>query len=457
VNIRESISKHKLASIFVIGILIRIVLMPISAHPYDVYSWYDVSTRILKNGPLSLQGFPPLWYHYMMVPVAYSFSWLSGISSSGVIPVTSLPLALNFYSSYNVQYVPGLLFDTVVKFPFLISDIMVAFLLYKIVAELTKSKGLAEKAAFLWFLNPFVIWISAVWGTWDTLPAFTSLVAFYFLLKKKIVFSAVFIALGVALKLYPVLFLVPIGIYLLKSSSVEDKWKNCLKFFSVFAMATFLLFLPYLGTIASSFSSYFVQNPSTSGAITNPISYPVGFGLSYWSIYLLNRLINLPVTAGFVSLASTVSIILVALALGIVYWKTSKIAFEKSVYNLVLVLLLPLFALFLSYRQICEQYFIWAIPFLIILLIGNRIKPVYFWAASIVALLYALLNLPFPFFFLPLAPWYTNSLVGMVHAFWAIESARIVTLSALGCIFSILLVLIIMNLMKTKDSRKAKI
>ena len=70
-------------------------------------------------------------------PVAYSYDWLAGIFSTGTIPMASLPSALNFYPAYNIQYVPG-----------------IAFLLYTIVEELTKNKGLAEKAAFLWFLNP---------------------------------------------------------------------------------------------------------------------------------------------------------------------------------------------------------------------------------------------------------------------------------------------------------------
>jgi hypothetical protein len=87
-------------------------------------------------------------------PVAYSYDWLAGIFSTGVIPMASLPSALNFYPAYNIQYVPGMLFNSVVKIPFLISDVALAFLLYKIVEELTKNKGLAEKAAFLWFLNP---------------------------------------------------------------------------------------------------------------------------------------------------------------------------------------------------------------------------------------------------------------------------------------------------------------
>ena len=405
---------------------------------------------ILKNGPLTLQGFPPLWYHYMMIPIAYSYSWLAGIFHTRAIPMSSLPSALNFYPSYNIQYVPGMLFNFVAKIPFLISDIAIAFLLYKIVGELTKNKGLAEKAAFLWFLNPFVIWISAGWGMFDTLPALFSLAAFFFLLKKRYALSAVCLSIGVALKLYPALFLVPVAVYIFKLSPVEDRWKNSWKFFSVFTATTVLLFLPYLGMVESFFTSYFVSNPSTSGAVANQVTNPVAFGLSYWSLYQLNRLLNFPITAGFVSFVSTASIVLVAVALGLVYWRTVKMTFQRSAYDLALVMLLPVLALFLSYRIIAEQFFVWALPFLVLLCVGGRVKGAFYWAASIVALLYAVLNCPLPFFFLPLAPHYDGILLDMVHAIWTVESLRIVALALLGCVFSILLVVMLFQLARTR-------
>ena len=190
--------------------------MPFSAHPFDVYVWYDISMGIIRNGPFSIHLFPPLWYDYMMVPVAYAYNWLAGLFSVQAISIASLPTALNFYPSYNIQYVPGILFNSVVKFPFLISDIIATLLLYKTVQELTKDKGLAEKAAMFWFMNPFVIWISAGWGMWDTLPALFSLAAFFLLLRKRTMLSAVCLSLGVASKLYPALFLVPIAVYLFK-------------------------------------------------------------------------------------------------------------------------------------------------------------------------------------------------------------------------------------------------
>jgi hypothetical protein len=446
-QIRNILSNHKLASIIVAGIIIRAILIPISAHPFDVYVWYQLSSNILKNGALSLQAFPPLWYHYTMIPIAYTYEWLSRAFSIGAIPMTSLPSTLDFYPSYNIQYVPGPLFNSIVKFPFLISDILITLLLYKIVETFTKNKGLAEKAALLWFLNPFVIWISAGWGMWDTLPALFSLVAFYLLLKRKTAFSAVFLSLGVASKLYPALFLVPIAIYIFKTSDIGEKWKEITKYFSVFSVSSLLLFLPYFGMIAG-FYSFFIPNPATTAIVTDPVVDPLGFGLTYWSVYLLNRLFKLPVTAEFISIASLFSVILVAACLILTYWKISKLTFQKPTVDLALVMLLPLLALFLSYRFICEQWLVWILPFLIILCVVGRVKWKFYWGVSAVALLYVFLNCPLPFFFLPLAPWLENSLLGMVYAFWAVEPLRIILLALLGCVFSIILFLVLLKLVK---------
>ncbi|NLB76071.1 MAG: DUF2029 domain-containing protein [Crenarchaeota archaeon] len=435
---------HKLVCILSVGLVIRVLLMPISAHSFDVYAWYQNANDLLTNGIFSLQDFPPFWYHYLMVPVAYSYDLFAGVLPSwvGAVPMVSLPAALDFYPAYNVEVVPGLLFNFIVKFPFLISDVLLALLLYKIVGALTGNNGLAEKATFLWFLNPFVIWISAGWGMWDTLPALFSLVAFYFLLKKKYALSGVALSIGVALKLYPLLFLVPIIIYLFKAYISGERRNSLLKFFGSFFGCSALIFLPYIDRSISFFSDFFLF----SAAAIDPVVEPLGFGLSYWSLFLLNRLFNLTITADFVSTMAVFSVLLVAVFVGVVYWRISKFSFKKPVFDLNLAFLLSLCALFLSYRVVCEQFFIWLIPMLIILYISGKVRGALYWGISLVALVYCLLNLPVPFFFLPLAPWIGNNLLSVVYAIWPLDSLRIIFLAIFGCLFSIILFYILSKL-----------
>ncbi len=452
-TLRSFIINHKLASIIIAGTLVRLILIPIFAHPFDVYAWYSLSQDILKNPTFNIYNFPPLWYHYIMTPIAYFYDWLSNIFSTGAIPMASLPSALNFYPSWDVQYVPGILFNSVAKIPFLFSDIAITVLLYKIIQE-WKNKELAAKAALLWFINPFVIWISAAWGMWDTLPALFSLASIFFLLRKRITLSAVCLSLGVAAKIYPILFLIPIAIYISKTNKPEIKRRVLMKFLTTFMAVSILIFLPYFGIIANIITGKVTPGFAASGITFNPVVEPVGFGLTYWSLNLLNRLFYLPEAEVLASYASVVSIALVAASLAITYWVIYRMKFQKPTVDLPLVMLLPVLALFLSYRVICEQWFVWAIPLLIILWAQGQVKAAYYWAASFVALLYAVLNCPLPFFFLPLAPWYTDTLLEMVYAFWKIETLRVLLTVVLGIIFSILMVLILLKLAKPLFTNK---
>jgi uncharacterized membrane protein len=424
--------------------------MPISAHPFDMYVWYEDSQRIIANGPLYLQGFPPLWYHYLMIPVAYLYSGLSAILPTGTIPMSSLPSALDFYPAYHISVVPGMLFNFIVKIPFLISDILVALLLYKIVGEYTGKKSLAQVAAILWLLNPFVIWISASWGMWDTLPALFSLAAMYLLIKRRFALSAVSLSLGVATKLYPAIFLVPLIFYIYKTSNPTVRKKDLSKFVGVFFAASLLLFLPYLGTAANFVADFFMLGSGGTVHTIIPIG-PFTFGLTYWSpIAYLN------LDSAAIQFVSVASLALFVGTLMLVYWRSSKFTFKNPVLDLSMAMLFCTAALLLSYRIICEQWIIWAIPFLVILCVDRRIPKTVFAGMSAFALLYAMLNCPLPFFFLPLTPGATDTLLGMVYFIWWQESTRVWVLAISACVFSLLLFLSVVHLSwkSLKESRK---
>jgi Predicted integral membrane protein len=426
--------------------------MPLSAHPFDMYVWYNDSKSILANGPLYLEGFPPLWYHYLMIPVAYLYSGLSQILPSGTIPMASLPSALDYYPAYNISVVPGMLFNFIVKIPFLISDTLIALLLYKIVGEFTGKKALAQSAALLWFLNPFVIWISASWGMWDTLPALFSLAAMYLLIKRRFALSAVSLSLGVAAKLYPAIFLVPLIFYLYKTSDPVDRKRNLGMFIGVFFGASLLLFLPYLGTAANFVADFFLLGSGSTVHTIIPIG-PFSFGVTYWS---LTAYLNLD--SGGILFVSVASLVLFVAALMLVYWRSSKFTFKSPVSDLSMAMLFCTAALLLSYRIVCEQWIIWAIPFLVLLCAEGRMRKTVFAGLSAFALIYAMLNCPLPFFFLPLTPGATNTLLGMVYFIWWQESTRVWVLAISACAFSLLLFLSVvrLSLESLKNEKNAK-
>jgi hypothetical protein len=160
------------------------------------------------------------------------------------------------------------------------------------------------------------------------------------------------------------------------------------------------------------------------------------------------------VTDGFVTVISVVSLVLLCGSMVLVYWRSSKLSFKTPMFDLSMAMLFCVAALFLSYRIICEQWFVWAIPFLVILSVGSRVRRGFVWGVSLLALLYSVLNCPLPFFFLPLAPWLSNSLVGMVHFVWWVESLRVASLVALGLSFSLLLLLFVVHLSRNRQANQ---
>jgi Gpi18-like mannosyltransferase len=448
-RIVDTISKNKLPTILVVGILVRIIMMPISAHPLDMYVWSEATSSIIKNGPMSIQFFPPTQGYFLSIPLAYFYNWITQIfslGSYGPISMESIPSSLNFYPDIHATYVPGILFNFITKIPLLFSDIFSTILLYKIVFGLTRNEKSAQKAAIFWFLNPFLIWISAIWGMWDTLPVLFSLACFHFLLNKKILLASIFLAIGFFLKIYPILFLIPIGIYIVKSEAFKEKKIVLSKFFAVFLIATTLISIPFLDRISKFITDFIAINQAIFSSFSNPVSSPLAFGLTYWSLYSLNRFTKIPLNPNFSLFLSFSSILLVAISLILVYRKFVKINFRYPTYDLALGLLLPIIALFLSFRIICEQWLLWSFPFLIILVVGRKIKSSLFWGVSILGLLYVILNCPLPFFFLSLSPWIGNYLVEVANIILSIEQIRIGLLAAIGCIFSVMFILILSNL-----------
>ncbi len=283
------------------------------------------------------------------------------------------------------------------------------------------------------------------------MAAMFSLFSLYFLINKKIKLSAMSLVFGVFSKLYPAMFLLPITFFFIRSNST-DKLKNLAKFYLIFIIGLMLLILPYLGDVVNFFNTLFVPNPVViANFASDPVTNPLAFGLTYWSVFLINRVVNIPLSGAFIFLVSGV---LVIFSVALTFKKINKMTFRRPEFDLITSMLLFVLALFLSLRIVLEQWFVWALPFLVILCVGGKVKGRLFWGASILALLYACLNCPLPFFFLPLAPWIGNSLVSTANFLLSFEPLRISLLAIIGCLFSLLLLLILYDFNKSIENNE---
>jgi len=96
----------------------------------------------------------------------------------------------------NYQNLP--LFLLLLKIPYLLLDLGIAYLLYQI------SKS--PKILYIWLLNPLSFYLIYILGNFDILPVFLTLLSLY-LLKSKTNLSLILFGLAIALKLYPLIFL----------------------------------------------------------------------------------------------------------------------------------------------------------------------------------------------------------------------------------------------------------
>ena len=132
----------------------------------------------------------------------------------------------------------GLIF--LMKAPLLIFDIILAFLIYKFACKI----GINASNAFsMWMLNPFVIFVDAVWGQIDVIPLFFTISCLILLLSERHALAFMSLGVGIAFKSWPVIVL-PIFLIVLyrKKGLLRATYLGILTF-----IPTFLLSLPFLG------------------------------------------------------------------------------------------------------------------------------------------------------------------------------------------------------------------
>ncbi|MDH5689845.1 MAG: hypothetical protein OEY81_00230 [Candidatus Bathyarchaeota archaeon] len=342
-----------------LGLLIRVLLAPWTEQRFDNYvnrlwgsvvygyNQYPFEPLMPSGYPLVLRySFPPIWLYIILslFPVwlrisGYSFHgdpsslWKHGIDVG------------NVFESYRSFVPPSLpLLDFFFKLPNILADVGIGCLLYAF-AKNTKY----EKATLLfWLFNPFTIQISAVWGLFDPLCTFFALCSLYLLWRRKFFLSATFLSLGVATKIYPVFFLIPMLMYIYKEEGLGKSLRYfgiCL-FVGLFIFCSFLIFPGGLEFLYRLF--VFKASPDLYGE--NLIS-----GLTWTNLFKVFKLnVNLPISP----------LIFVPTYFGVNYIFMKS---QKSFDSLIACLASVLLVIYLSYTVVNPQYVFWILPLLLYL------------------------------------------------------------------------------------------
>ncbi len=166
--------------VLVSGLSIRLALAPITGHIYDL-ALFAISQRLYYGqGIIDLKYFPTL-------PVVYYLQ----------LPFYALYVLLLRFGLTDIQqlYRTTLMVEGVfLKLPFILSDIGGYFAIRAITKKTT--------SAMLYFLNPLIIYLSSVWGTYDTAMLFALLLGLYFFQRKEKVNASVALVIAGTIKLF---------------------------------------------------------------------------------------------------------------------------------------------------------------------------------------------------------------------------------------------------------------
>ena len=284
--------------IFLIGLLIRLVVMPFTGH-WDIrginYAVHNLPFKgitnvyeVAANGPVEYFVNVNFGRDYFIYPPLNYFT-LGGIQW----------LLKPFYGSEFVSWIEGYGNDLrqvvthphvwrylfLMKLPYLVPDVAMLLLLTKFFVKATDK----TKVMKYWWLNPIVIYLPYVWGQFDIIPTFFMTWGVYLGMRDRPYHAAALFGIAASYKNYPLMLLPFLAIVLGKN--LWQMVKLCLTGLLPFILTT----LPFWGheffrkTVLFSWQSQKMLDflwpiSSTEGV------YPfvIGFGLLLlWTLYHL--------------------------------------------------------------------------------------------------------------------------------------------------------------------------
>lgn len=260
--------RRPLIALVLIGLGSRVALAPFTGHGWDMYVWFK-SAELFSSGNMDiysiseLGGFP--WGFYSYPP-----PWLYWLA-----------LSHRFYEAFTLP-LEGYVF--LIKLPIIASDIVIGLLIYMIAGLLGLGgrKRVYLTAAYL--LNPLPIFISGIWGMFDSLACVFVLLSLYLMMRGRVSLAGLSIGMGMAVKIFPV-FLLPVTIAHLLSTQrglASVVKRHLLPSLAPLAIASapFLYDLDsYLGklffhtTQIGQFSYWTLISPLTGPQLVPPISW----------------------------------------------------------------------------------------------------------------------------------------------------------------------------------------
>lgn len=349
-----SLVRHPIFLIAVIGIAIRLAISPFLEVGYDSDFWATI-VRNLRSGEglYGLEGYyyTPVWGYFLSF-----FSVLQDVFLNIGVMGLRVPEALYVETLDGWLFsatVTSVAFNVWVKMPFVISDLIVGYLIYWLIKDKTGDMRKATIGFALWFLCPLVILLTSISGMFDTFSVLFTLLCIIMVRKDKLFLAGVLFAFAVLTKFFPIYFVFPLIAYILVTHRGDGKAARSLLAAAAGAFLAFLVLMaPQIadGSFIDSFTFLTARaDPGANATLFNMIE---------------SRGATVVFLAG----------IIVSLVLGYLLNKKSKEELDDSFFKYLLIM-----ASFLFLYPPLPQYLSIVIPFLAIFIVTKDSKLKWSW------------------------------------------------------------------------------
>jgi len=299
----------------IVGLAVRFVLAPFTAVSYDVAVWFHTALSGYYGLPLYARpgfSYPPVW-GYLLQIIGTAIHLLGfGPDVIGVINpgFTSASDVTGDFT--DVVTAPG--FNLLFKCGLFAFDLVTAAVIYRFVNQLTGKPERARLAFMAWFLNPFVIYESAVHGAFDVIVGFAVLATLILILNGREYWAGAAWAIGILTKLSPVTLGLELVLAIaVMENSIQQSTKFTVRRLAGFglgagvAMGCLAAPLVLQGSVPAMLHNVFTraQQPVTIGGMSfSGLRYLKPFsGLLEWAFQNSGVVIQASTTAQIVAIA----------------------------------------------------------------------------------------------------------------------------------------------------------
>lgn len=249
-----------------------------------------------------------------------------------------------------------------IKLPFIVSDLLIAYALYRILMENGKERY-ATFIALFYLLNPLSIFTSSVYGTFDSVSILFSVLGFYHFLHGRYGLSGLELGIGFGIKFHPAV-LIPVFLLFMWREAKREIPK-LLAYFGV--PATLSIILPGL-IYYDPLTHYWTFRLSTSNlaiSFARDISQMMDPNMTYRALLLRCGFYGILFYSTLIEVTTFGGLFLL---FAFLVWRKGlfEIYSQSRLEYLTACTIAVHMILYLSYGRINIYYALWALPFLAI-------------------------------------------------------------------------------------------